>query len=157
MYSVRLQLAFADPDRPLLAINAFDDPIIDNGKSLLSFVRLCLYRVSAAIPISEIQSSSHVYLVVTPGGGHLGYLTSLTTKDRWIRRPVSEFLTAATRDLPRTDTAVEFEESDGWEWVRKAAHAVSGVGGAEGRIGWRILKKGELVMGAEGSGTLQGL
>ncbi|CAD6576958.1 MAG: hypothetical protein TREMPRED_001829 [Tremellales sp. Tagirdzhanova-0007] len=114
--------------RPLLAINAFDDPII--------------YR--SAIPVDEIQSSSHVFVAVTPGGGHLGWFTDLSSKERWVRKPISEFLSAATRDLSITNALVTVEAINGWEWVKSPAHEVNGVGGEDGRIGWRVLEESEL-------------
>jgi len=41
----------------------------------------------------------------------------------------------------------------GWEWVEKEGHEMQG----GGRIGWRLLKEGEVIEGGEGSGVLQGL
>ena len=60
--------------------------------------------------------------------------------------------TAATTTTTTTTTTA----AASWEWVLVPAHAISGVGG-DGRIGWRVLDKGEIVTGGEGSGTLQGL
>ena len=114
-------------------------------------------RSLAATPITEIQSSSHVYLAVTPGGGHLGWFSDLSTKDRWLRKPISEFLIAATRDLPIMGAAVEVNEKDGWEWVRKAAHDVKGVGGDSGSVGWRLMMAGQSILGAEESEVMHGL
>lgn len=52
---------------------------------------------------------------------------------------------------------IEVEKKDGWEWLVEAAHEVSGVGGEDGRVGWRVLREGEVVEGSEGSGAMQGL
>lgn len=94
---------------------------------------------------------------MTPRGGHIGYFTDLSTKERWVLKPVSEFLTAATRDMPITNALVAVEAENGWEWVKSPAHKVSGVGGKDGRIGWRVLKETEMQVGAEGTGIMQGL
>ncbi len=107
------------------------------------------------MPIEEIQSSSHLYAAVTPGGGHLGWFSDLRTKDRWFRKPIVEFLAAAVRDLPTTG-GLEVEEQDGWEWVKRSAHEISGLS-ADGRVGWMVLREGEIVHGEEGSEAMQGL
>ena len=145
------------PDRPLLAINAFDDPIIYRCVFPFHCLLLLIEAFLAAIPVDEIQSSSHVFVAVTPGGGHLGWFTDLSSKERWVRKPISEFLSAATRDLSITNALVTVEAINGWEWVKSPAHEVNGVGGEDGRIGWRVLEESELVIGAEGTGVMQGL
>ena len=133
--------------RPLLAINAFDDPIIDG----------------ASLPIEEFANSSHVYGAISGGGGHLGWFEGSRANDRWVKKPVSEWFTAASRDFKLAGPAIEtIEEGEkGWHWVTKGAHAIPGVGakvgGGNGRIGGKVLDEGEIVKGEEGEGTLQGL
>ncbi|RXK38700.1 hypothetical protein M231_04010 [Tremella mesenterica] len=91
-----------DVKRPLLSINAFDDPIIDG----------------TALPIAEFQASSHVYAAITGPGGHLGWFcgplfaSREKRKARWIVIPAVEWLTAASRDLPsRGNVVVEVRPS----------------------------------------------
>jgi hypothetical protein len=143
-------LALLDHDnadaRPTLVVNAFDDPIID-GTSL---------------PITQIASSSHVYGAITGGGGHLGWFEGPRAAKRWILRPVSEWLTAAYRDMPRAGNSLDVEQrGNGWTWITVPAHKISGVGekegGGEGKVGWKVLDQGEVIRGAEGEGVLQGL
>ncbi|WVQ80965.1 hypothetical protein IAT38_003072 [Cryptococcus sp. DSM 104549] len=139
---------------PLLAINAFDDPVVDG----------------AALPLTEFHASSHVYTAVTGSGGHLGwfdgpFFDKIQSKRRWVLKPVSEFLTAAARDLPLVGRAVEVEievEQSGekgeekWEWVKTPAHEIPGLK----RIGWRVLDEGEVVKGESDQGEeglVQGL
>jgi hypothetical protein len=63
-------------------------------------------------------------------------------------------LTAATRDLGvKGIEHVEIEEVDGWEWVKVQGHEMQG----GDKIGWRVLREGEIVEGGESSGVLQGL
>lgn len=127
-------------------VNAFDDPIIDG----------------ASLPISEIASSSHVYGAITGGGGHLGWFEGPRARTRWILRPVSEWLTAAYRDMPRAGGMLDATKAEnGWTWVEKPAHAITGVGekmgGGGGKVGWKVLDEGEVIRGEEGEGVLQGL
>ncbi|OXG51937.1 anon-23da protein [Cryptococcus neoformans] len=77
---------------PLFAINAFDDPVVDGG----------------ALPLDEFVASSHIYTAVTGGGGHLGwfdgpFFDKTKSKQRWVLKPVSEFISACTRDLSPPD------------------------------------------------------
>lgn len=142
---------------PLLGVNAFDDPIIDG----------------ASLPIEAVESSSHVVLAISSGGGHLGFLDGPFVQkpfsdpkktgypqQRWIVKPVSEFLQAAVdalepeadaenRGVPVHRKAEEGE--DGWEWVADSE------GDTYGRVGWKEVEHGELIEGAESSGPLQGL
>ena len=132
--------------RPLLAVNAFDDPIIDG----------------TALPIDKFAVSSHVYGAVTGGGGHLGWFEGSRAQRRWVLKPASQWITAAARDLPITPGTVEVQKSaNGWEWVTRPIHCISGVGdregGGGGKVGWKILSETEIVQGEEGQGPLQGL
>ncbi|ORY25059.1 Alpha/Beta hydrolase protein [Naematelia encephala] len=130
---------------PTLAINAFDDPIID----------------AASLPLDEIHSSSHVYLAISGGGGHLGWFTSspLTSrKTRWVLEPISEWFRAICRDIDVQGRRVEVLNDDGgWTWVKEPAHKMSGTGDKDGRVGWKVLAEGELEQGSEGTGVMQGL
>jgi len=82
---------------PFLAVNSDDDPIVKH------------------IPTDETDSE-WVTLVVTRGGGHLGWFES-TGKEtrRWIRQPVLEWLraTAEKIDVPRR-VVRSIEVVDGW-------------------------------------------
>ncbi|WVQ80966.1 hypothetical protein IAT38_003073 [Cryptococcus sp. DSM 104549] len=137
---------------PLLSINAFDDPVVDG----------------ASLPFSEFRASSHVYAAVTGSGGHLGwfdgpFFNKVQSKRRWVLKPVSEFLTAASRDLPLVGAAVEVEVEqcgergeEKWEWVKEPAQDIPGLK----RVGWRVVDEGEVVKGEsyEGEeGLMQGL
>nr|VWP02056.1 Trehalose synthase/amylase TreS (EC (EC (Maltose alpha-D-glucosyltransferase) (MTase) [Ganoderma boninense] len=67
---------------PLLAINADDDPIVRTRD----------------LP-SDVGGNPLVALVVTHGGGHLGWFTSSRRRTRWARNPVLEWLRAVGQDL----------------------------------------------------------
>jgi hypothetical protein len=124
------------------------------------------------LPIEEVQASSHVVLAVTPSGGHLGWFDGPFAvrpgsdpkktgypQQRWIVKPVSEFLQAAVDALEpeavtgHKETAKRSVErgEDGWEWVRGSK------GDTYGRVGWKEVNINEHVKGAESSGVLQGL
>jgi predicted alpha/beta-fold hydrolase len=69
--------------RPLLAINAFDDPIIhgcewsdDRDDSITerqNANHLLVGPPQAALPVDEVTQSSYVMMAVTAHGGHLGW------------------------------------------------------------------------------------
>ncbi|WWC85872.1 uncharacterized protein L201_000739 [Kwoniella dendrophila CBS 6074] len=132
---------------PVLAINAFDDPVCD----------------CTALPLEELKASSHVITAITGSGGHLGWFDGpfplwapKKSKQRWVLRPVSEFLTAAARDLHTAGGPVKVTEEDGWEWVKEGGHGIPSLD----RRGWKVLKEGEEVKGEndEGeTGVIQGL
>jgi len=104
-----------------------------------------------------------VYAAITGSGGHLGWFSgplfgkAEARKSRWIHKPVSEFLQAATRDFEPVEYGIVVDREDGedgeWTWVREAAHDVAGFK----RVGWRVLSVGQLIEGAGDSGVLQGL
>ncbi|KAI9509362.1 AB-hydrolase YheT [Russula earlei] len=82
---------------PFLAVNSDDDPVVKH------------------IPIYETDNE-WVTLVVTRGGGHMGWFESKGKEiRRWIRRPVLEWLraTAEKIDVPRR-VARSIEVVDGW-------------------------------------------
>ncbi|OCF36347.1 anon-23da protein [Kwoniella heveanensis BCC8398] len=131
---------------PLLAINAFDDPVVD-----------CTH-----LPLEEIKASSHIYAAVTGSGGHLGWFdgpfplfSSTKSKRRWVLKPVSEFLLAAERDLDVAG-AVKTVEDEGWALVEEGGHKIPSLD----RVAWKVLSEGEVVSGEgdEGEGgVIQGL
>lgn len=130
--------------RPLLGINALDDPVV-SGQSL---------------PVDEISASTHAVLAVTSHGGHLGWFegpflgsASRPSQKRWIIKPISEYITAVldhTKDEAQSRPVVEQDE-DGWRWVRGSDDDTYG------RVGWREVEGDNIVSGAESSGVLQGL
>jgi len=92
----------------------------------------------------------------------LGWFEGSRARTRWILRPVSEWLTAAYRDIPQAGSLLDVEKGEnGWTWISKPAHEISGVGekegGGGGKVGWKVLDEGENIQGAEGQGVLQGL
>jgi hypothetical protein len=100
-----------------------------------------------------------VVLAVTGGGGHLGWFDgplfhrgNKYPQQRWIVKPVSEFLRSAASSV-RKDVVhrrdVE-DGDDGWQWV------VGSETDTYGKVGWKVETK-DKVKGAEESGTLQGL
>ena len=111
-------------------------------------------------------------MAVTPSGGHLGWFDGPFAvrpgsdpkrtgypQQRWIVKPVSEFLQAAL-DALEPEAVTGHEETakrsvqkgeDGWEWVLASENDTYG------RVGWKEVDDAELVKGAESSGVLQGL
>jgi len=85
--------------RPLLLINAMDDPIVLN------------------LPSIELDEGYSV-LVLTKGGGHLGWfdhsLISANGPQRWVRKPVLEWLKATAEDLVSRPTRHESEVVGGF-------------------------------------------
>nr|VWO94912.1 Mitogen-activated protein kinase (EC [Ganoderma boninense] len=74
--------ALSDVRVPLLAINADDDPIVH----------------ARDLP-TDVGSNPLVALVVTRGGGHLGWFVSSRRRTRWVRNPVLEWLRAVGQGL----------------------------------------------------------
>ncbi|CAK9783619.1 unnamed protein product [Cutaneotrichosporon oleaginosum] len=93
---------------PTLGINAYDDPVVHG----------------TALPISQVQEGSHVYLAVTGAGGHLGWfdgpIKGPASRRRWVVKPMGEFLTAAARDLPPR-APVSVVPGPGPEWATVTA------------------------------------
>lgn len=136
---------------PTLGINAMDDPVVHGH----------------ALPIGLVQDGTHVQLAVTGGGGHLGWFngpfTGPHSRDRWVRKPIAEFLIAATRDLkPGPEVTVTYgEEAEYTKVIDKMAPDTLGVDGVEistnqwawvdgeifacqtgaepSRVGWKVL------------------
>lgn len=69
---------------PLLCLSAADDP----------------FQPLEAIPIKDAEKSSHVAIVVTARGGHIGFLEGWwpTTKEQYMGRLFSQFFDAALND-----------------------------------------------------------
>ncbi len=117
---------------PFLAISAADDPI------------------ASTIPIGEADNPI-VVIAVTNGGGHLGWFEAgkkFGTLERWIRKPVLEWIRAISENL--------VVEGD----LRKALHEVDGFLKEVGRddIGCKEVEGGGHVVGVEGEeGLLAGL
>ncbi|KAI0637069.1 AB-hydrolase YheT [Trametes polyzona] len=84
---------------PFLAVNSADDPIASN------------------MPIG-VADNGWVVLCLTQGGGHLGWFEAgkhFGQLDRWIRKPVLEWLRAAGEDLvPEGDRGRPTHEVDGF-------------------------------------------
>jgi uncharacterized protein len=81
---------------PFLALNADDDPIIPWAPQ-------------------GYDRNEWFTLVVTCGGGHMGWFQSSDAVDRWIRRPVLEWLRATAEDVILEPRKVrEIEWRDGW-------------------------------------------
>lgn len=129
---------------------------------------------SAALPIDEVTNSSHVLLAVTARGGHLGWFDgplfahkdrttsrSRLPQQRWVVKPVSEFITAVVSELDSGGTFgldapvgehVGFKAGDdGWVWRKNSEDDLYGP------IGWKVEGKGEEVQGKGHSGVLAGL
>lgn len=115
---------------PFLAINAEDDPIVQE------------------IPIDG-GSNGWVTMVVTDTGGHLGWYESSGGWEvrRWISKPVLEWLRACARDLVPERRGREIQEKDGWLVETGREH-----------LGCRVIEGGGQVEGIEGEeGLLAGL
>ena len=72
----------ADVRVPLLAINTDDDPIVH----------------ACDLP-TDVGDNPLAALVITHGGGHLGWFTSSRQYTRWVRNPVQVWLRAVGQDL----------------------------------------------------------
>lgn len=118
---------------PFLAVNSGDDPIVQ------------------ALPL-DAGDNGWVAMVVTPGGGHLGWFESVGYASmevkRWIRKPVLEWLRACAEDLiVDRGKRRALKEIDGWLVEEGREH-----------LGCRLIEGGGKVEGAEGQGGLiQGL
>jgi uncharacterized protein len=120
--------------RPLLAINASDDPVI-------KFVP----------KTPEEIGNPWTTIVITPGGGHLGWFTPLPTRKysisaglmettRWTTKPVLEWLKMAGNDFDIEFNAPELYLEEGFlrEVGRKGLGCMEIEGG--GIIDWSSIK-----------------
>lgn len=135
-----------------------------------------IWTLLAALPIEEVTTSSHVMLAVTAGGGHLGWFDgplfagtkTIKTADgkiervraypqqRWIAKPVQEFITAIVDELDYeatgyTNQPVFENKEDDWVWVKGSEKQVYGP------VGWKVVESGGAVQGNNESGVLAGL
>ena len=113
---------------PFLAVSAGDDPI-------------------ASIPPVGMTDNGWVAIAVTRGGGHLGWFEAGKTfgqVERWIRRPVVEWIRAIGEDL-----LVQGQRG-------RPLHEVDGFLKEVGRddIGCKEVEGGGHVVGVEGEGGL---
>lgn len=86
---------------PLLAINADDDPIVRVLPE--EEIRRAGRAGSGSPGSSEGQKESgeggNVVMVVTSGGGHLGWFSGREGKRRWISKPIKEWLRAVDEEI----------------------------------------------------------
>lgn len=116
---------------PFLAINAEDDPIVQE------------------IPV-DAGGNGWVAMVVTAHGGHLGWFAATGYREarRWISKPVVEWFEACVRDVvPERRPGHEIQEVDGWLVEARREH-----------LGCRVIDGGGKVEGVAGEdGLLAGL
>lgn len=132
---------------PFLAINAADDPIVVHN------------------PTEETQHSVTCALVITERGGHLGWFTggwnpfSRTPPDRWVRRPILEFIRAVAEDyVPDTDADADTcigplpKDNDG-------TAEISGFIMALGKdlVGFKVIEEGQIIHGEDLGPTRSGV
>jgi predicted alpha/beta-fold hydrolase len=118
---------------PFLAINSADDPIVQD------------------VP-TDVGGNGLVALAITSGGGHLGWFEStpgaLAQLQRWITKPVTEWLRAVGEDLVHeTPRGLPLHEVDGF---------IKEVGGRDD-LGCKEVEGGGSVTGLPQSGVFQGL
>jgi uncharacterized protein len=81
---------------PFLAINSDDDPIV------------------SWVP-QDYDCNEWFTLVITHGGGHMGWFQSGEAVDRWVRQPALEWFGATAEDVSLGPRKVrEIERRDGW-------------------------------------------
>lgn len=114
---------------PLLAINAGDDPIVQD--------------------LPDGVENPHVALIVTANGGHMGWFEKDAQGElqRWFKRPVMEWLRATAEDILLQEKPLpELYEEDGWLVEKGWENLGIKDSGIEAKV-----------LGAENSGMLQGL
>jgi len=112
---------------PFLTINSDDDPVVKH------------------VPVYETDNE-WVIMVVTRGGGHMGWFEATGGKTRrWMSRPVLEWLraTAEKIDVPRRATR-RIEVVDGWLVESGREHLGCRHIGEGGRIEGMVRQKGIL-------------
>lgn len=88
--------------RPLLSLNAEDDPIVAAG-SIAGLKRL-MGRPELAGHGAEGEDHGHtdyIVLATTKGGGHLGWWQGYRRPTRWLQKPVVEFTKALVNETAK--------------------------------------------------------
>ena len=118
---------------PFLAINAADDPLVGHN------------------PTDETQHSVTCALAITEKGGHLGWFTggtnpfSRTPPDRWVRRPVLEFIRAVAEDYVPDDVGVDtLPRGDG---TAEIAGFIMELG--KDLVGFKVIEEGQIIHGVD--------
>lgn len=110
---------------PFLTINADDDPVVKH------------------VPV-HVADNEWVIMVVTHGGGHMGWFEATGRKNRrWMSQPVLEWLraTAEKIDVPRRATR-QIEVVNGWLVENGREHLGCRHIGEGGRIEGMVRQKG---------------
>lgn len=112
---------------PLLCINADDDPIVNE------------------LPYDEVHANEGgwVAMVVTRGGGHLGWFEK-EGKRRWISKPIVEWFKALAEQVvwPETQDRTAEENQRDVVTKHKELDGFIKVGGEKSHIGYRVLSTG---------------
>lgn len=94
--------------RPLLSLNADDDPIVAAG-SIAGLRRLMGLPPAQDQPEGEDHGhTEYIVLATTHGGGHLGWWEGYRNPTRWLQKPVVDFakaLVSETRHIRQSATA----------------------------------------------------
>ncbi|KAH7916065.1 AB-hydrolase YheT [Hygrophoropsis aurantiaca] len=116
---------------PFLAINAADDPVVQD------------------VPM-DASGNEWIVMALTPNGGHLGWFEAdegWGQVRRWIRQPVMEWLRATGEDLVSTHDHRPLYEIDGFLTEAESE-----------KLGCKEIDGGGLIIGTQGqSGMLAGL
>jgi uncharacterized protein len=115
---------------PLLAINAGDDPIVQD--------------------LPARVNNPYVAFIITASGGHMGWFerdARTGELGRWFKEPVLDWLRATAEELVHKERKFpRLYEKDGWLVEEGKEH-----------LGIRLAETGVKVVGTEGQGMLQGL
>lgn len=115
---------------PFLAINSADDPVVGYN------------------PIDEARHSLSCALAITEHGGHLGWFEGSPNPfrrappDRWIRRPVLEFIRATAEDLVLDPSIGPLPLGE--DRVNRSGFVLE-VG--KDLVGFKIVEEGEIIYG----------
>lgn len=89
---------------PLLCLSAADDPFQPlDGEIFHKYIRIIFLKQCfsfSAIPIKAAEKSSHVAIVITARGGHIGFLEGWwpTNREQYMGRLFSQFFSSALFD-----------------------------------------------------------
>lgn len=122
-----------DVRTPLLALNSADDPVVQN------------------VPVEAGVENPWTVIALTPGGGHLGWFeqgeSGKLVVQRWVKKPVLEWLRMAAEDLVTIKRGKEvYESNDGF---------LKEVGRDD--IGCKEIEGGGLIKAAKDNEMIQGL